>query len=104
MTSNDVRAVLKIYKDRIEADGILPIRVAGKTNMLFAAGLLEEDDPWPQLELQHALWMCDEVDHLMVIGDWGKAMRWLGFIQGVLWMSGIFAIDDLRADLVPRMV
>jgi hypothetical protein len=25
-----------------------------------------------------------------------KAMRWLGFIQGVLWMSGTFTLDELK--------
>ena len=25
-----------------------------------------------------------------------KLMRWLGFIQGVLWKEGIFTIDELR--------
>jgi hypothetical protein len=25
-----------------------------------------------------------------------KAHRWLGFIQGVLWMSGVFTLDELK--------
>jgi hypothetical protein len=27
-----------------------------------------------------------------------KAMRWLGFIQGVLWSTGVRTIDQMRED------
>lgn len=26
----------------------------------------------------------------------GKQQRWLGFIQGILFMEGIYSIDDMR--------
>ena len=28
--------------------------------------------------------------------DWEKANRWLGFIQGVLWLHGDYTLDQLR--------
>ena len=72
--------------------------------------------------LFHAAWMCGqltamahrtlEVMEAMATGQamgvtikeqWvearlleGKCNRWLGFVQGVLWMSGIYTIDQLR--------
>lgn len=27
-----------------------------------------------------------------------KAMRWLGFVQGVLWVCGVYTLDQLKAD------
>lgn len=45
--------------------------------------------------LAHAKWMCEEV-HSMT--DEGKAMRWLCFVQGVLWMTGRRTIDQMRDD------
>jgi methionine salvage enolase-phosphatase E1 len=30
-----------------------------------------------------------------------KVMRWLGFLQGALWVKGIYTIDELRAHNMP---
>ena len=27
-----------------------------------------------------------------------KAMRWLGFVQGVLWVCGVYTLEHLKAD------
>lgn len=27
-----------------------------------------------------------------------KAMRWLGFVQGVLWVCGVYTLEQLKAD------
>lgn len=44
--------------------------------------------------LEHAAWMCQE---MKTFPDWcGKQQRWLGFVQGVLFMEGVFSIDDMR--------
>lgn len=47
--------------------------------------------------------LCDEA---RVGGSWNtaraeKAMRWLGFIQGVLWSAGDFNVDDLKTHSRP---
>jgi hypothetical protein len=33
-----------------------------------------------------------------------KAMRWLGFIQGVTWMLGAWSIDELKAHSRDRRI
>jgi hypothetical protein len=48
----------------------------------------------------HLAWMCDKSEYEFIPeGPDGvsKAMRWLGFIQGVLCVRGDFTLDDLRA-------
>ena len=50
----------------------------------------------------HCRWMCEMGLSLVKEGDLGKAMRWLSFIQGVLWMLGISSIDDLRKTNAPE--
>jgi len=42
--------------------------------------------------LDHALVMCD-----FDFGDMEKSMRWLGFIQGVLYTKHVYTIDELKA-------
>lgn len=40
--------------------------------------------------------MSKQISVFIEEGRIQKAMRWLGFIQGTLWCSGIFSIDELR--------
>ena len=47
----------------------------------------------------HAHWMCLEIPGLLETDNgFEKANRWLGFVQGVLWVSGVYSIDDMRDD------
>lgn len=45
--------------------------------------------------LAHIKWMCQEIASME---DTGKAVRWLCFVQGVLWMTGRRTIDEMRND------
>ena len=45
----------------------------------------------------HLLWMCDQTK-LMAHSNTEKAMRWLGFIQGVLWAKFGVSIDEMKDD------
>lgn len=47
---------------------------------------------------EHVFWMCGEVERQIGEGKTEKAMRWLGFIQGVLWAAGIATIDEMKDD------
>lgn len=48
--------------------------------------------------LLHARWMCLQIPWFLEEEKIEKAMRWLGFIQGVLYAQGIFSIDEMRID------
>ncbi len=49
--------------------------------------------------LEHCLWMCDEALRFQGMGrleDFReKAMRWLGFVQGVMYAEGVFSLECL---------
>jgi hypothetical protein len=45
----------------------------------------------------HILWMCEQTKSYAA-QDMEKACRWLGYIQGVLWMSGLRTISEMRDD------
>ncbi len=54
--------------------------------------------------LRHVLWMAPEVEQFIRAERLGKAFRWLGFAQGVLWMTGAISIDDgRRANMPPEI-
>jgi hypothetical protein len=44
----------------------------------------------------HLLFMCEEIPKLIDNGKIEKAMRWLGFIQGVLCEKDFYTIDQLK--------
>jgi hypothetical protein len=46
----------------------------------------------------HLAWMCEQAADFVAEGRIEKAMRWLGFIQGVLWMMGLKTLNQLRDD------
>jgi len=49
-----------------------------------------------QEEYGHLLYMCNSIPIFLEEGQREKAMRWLGFMQGVLWSRGGFTLDRLK--------
>jgi len=47
-------------------------------------------------ELAHLRFMCIEAQKFIDEGRIEKAMRWLGFLQGVLWARGFYSLNDLK--------
>ena len=46
----------------------------------------------------HILWMCSEARKHLEADKVEKAMRWLGFIQGVLWADSFYTIEEMKDD------
>jgi hypothetical protein len=57
---------------------------------------LKVQPPCQRVAWDHALWMCREATTFVVEGRLDKAERWLGFVQGALWILGVFSIDEMR--------
>jgi hypothetical protein len=56
--------------------------------------------PGRESQLQHARWMTTEILNLLASESektLEKVFRWLGFLQGILWATGIFTINEMRA-------
>jgi hypothetical protein len=44
----------------------------------------------------HLLWCCEQIEKFVHEGLFGKAMRWLGFVQcGVAWCLSAASIEDM---------
>jgi len=52
-------------------------------------------------QYQHLLYMAEEIHELVSAGKIEKAMRWLGFMQGVLWSLSICPLDQLKRMNMP---
>lgn len=45
----------------------------------------------PNTTMNHVLWMLGNMPRA---GE--QRQRWLGFVQGVLWLKGLYTLNDLR--------
>lgn len=48
------------------------------------------------LSLEHCHHMLDEMETFVTDHRMDKVFRWLGFVQGVLWLNGLYALEDLK--------
>ena len=46
--------------------------------------------------VDHAMWMCEEIVKLLVQNDVPKALRWLGFVEGVLFTADDNSLGELK--------
>lgn len=50
----------------------------------------------PRESARHLLFMCDKAIEFVDAGKIDKANRWLGFLQGAIWLMGIASIDQMK--------
>lgn len=87
MTDEQVRQVVTAYRARLEREGYQPIQIDfDRTTSSFPRSR----------QLEHVSWMCGEILAALQAGEREKAMRWLGFTQGVLWAQGVYAVSEMR--------
>jgi len=55
-----------------------------------------------EVSVGHLFWMCNRAIGLIHEGSIEKSHRWLGFVQGALWVFEIYSIHDLRKHSRPR--
>lgn len=85
MDAAHVQRVVAVYEKQLQ-DLCIPSAEHSASNVLMT----------PRRGLEHARWMLPSIQAFAQQGDLSKAQRWLGFVQGVLWMTGVYAIDELR--------
>jgi hypothetical protein len=49
----------------------------------------------------HLCWMCLQIPAFLESNRIEKAMRWLGFIQGSMWVMGIRTVEEMKRDNMP---
>jgi hypothetical protein len=85
MTKEKVREVLAIYRTKFEELGISK----GKSSHTTTPFLDEEF-------LSHCYGMLDEMEEFIQQDRMDKVFRWLGFVQGCLWTTGVYTIEAAK--------
>lgn len=93
MTPEKILAACQRYKELLV--GYTPSKFPTEMKITLERDCLEYNRI---VSLTHVLWMCSIIEEQVSEGTYGKAERWLCFIQGVLWMNGVCSIDEMRND------
>lgn len=86
MDADKIRQVLNVYRVQLQNAGI-------KNPYRFPPGQEPQDR---RQKLMHVAGLIDATEKLLDEGRLEKAFRWLGFIQGSLWVYGFYEIRDLK--------
>jgi len=87
MTDEQVKQVAAAYLARLTKEGYQPVQIGvDRTTMSYPKSR----------QLEHVAWACGEMVRVLDAGDRERAMRLLGFCQGVLWAHGIYAVAELH--------
>jgi hypothetical protein len=87
MTHEQVARVAKEYQERLSREGYEPHPIDfDRTTAAFPKSR----------QLEHVAWLCQDIQQLLKAGDAERAMRHFGFVQGVLWVHGLYAVNELR--------
>lgn len=54
------------------------------------------------IQINHVVSMLPKMKRFLKENRVEKTMRWLGFVQGVLYSHGFFSIDELRRHNMPK--
>jgi len=90
MTKEKVLEVVAIYREQFEKIETCEIDFSYNEH-------IDPDEPEDDAgALRHCYGMLDSIEQFVREGRMEKAFRWLGFIQGCLWMSGLYTLDELK--------
>ncbi len=88
MTPDKAREVLAIYRKKFEEMDMPNIEFLKGESIAFSA--------LPDIEaLSHCNSMLDEIELLIKMDRMRETHRLLGFIQGALWRSGIYTLEEI---------
>ena len=79
-------------------DQVLRVVKAYKLELGIAEKAPHEGTPDDTEARRHIAWMCEQIPEFVAQDAMSKVDRWLGFIQGGMWLLGIRTIDQMRDD------
>lgn len=90
MNSQKILEVIAVYRKYFEKNNI------PKSDFPHDQLLTQYGCHASELALSHCHGMLDKMEQFIAQGRLEKAFRWLGFIQGTMWLSGCFTLEDLK--------
>lgn len=93
MKADQYKGIIAFYRRVLQKADIEKVRMS------------TDDHPGTYEEiLAHCNWMLDEMEEYLEDGRLEKVNRWLGWVQGVFFVCGIFTLDELRSHNMRQIV
>jgi hypothetical protein len=92
LTVEQAYAMLDFYEDMLEKQGYTPVPYPDVDALV--GGTVYRGAKFDCMN--HAYWMCEQTRMLIRQGRWSKAQRWVGMIQGLVFMGGLCSISQLK--------
>lgn len=97
MTKTQIITVAQRYISIVEsATGVVDVKRLNESKATLNVGLLDSHDV-----ASHLRWMCQKIGEIVRDDEIEKAMRWLGFLQGALWVLSFRTIEQMKHDNMP---
>ena len=92
MTTDKLKSLCSLYLEKLDGicPEIAPRQMTGEQAREVAHHLSSRD------RIAHYKFMCVQSSIFADAGQVEKAMRWLGFLQGVLWRRNLFTLAELK--------
>lgn len=91
-SAEEVTQMVRVYCRTLDELGYTPTPFADVDakvgGSIYSAGKFEV--------LNHAMWMCGEIEAFVRQNRMAKAYRWIGMVQGLLFMGGVYSIAELK--------
>lgn len=87
MVPERILEIVRMYRSRFIAMDVAAKDYPHDELIVFKQG----EDP-----LAHCCGMLPKIEILVHQGRTEEARHWLGFVEGCLWISGIYCLDDLH--------
>jgi hypothetical protein len=79
---------------KVAAEKLIPI-VNRQTGPIVSDGFGNTESPFfPKGGKKHLTYMCESIISGEVVGE--KAHRWIGWLQGCLYMNGLTTLDEMK--------
>lgn len=89
MTNEKILEVIERYEQRLPDEILLRSLHSNNVSRMHTEAL------------QHLLEMFPQMREFVRDGRREKLMRWLGWVQGVLFMCGIYTLEEMKAHNMP---
>ena len=91
LNAEHVAALMDLYERTLDDLGYVPVKYAASGERVGANILSGARFDC----LNHAYWLCGCIRRLIKEHRWEKCQRCLGMVQGLLFMGGVYSLDDL---------
>lgn len=89
MKARKIRRIIKDYQKLLTDAGVEPVDFPHNQRLSLDCR---------KQSLGHVYTMLSRMENFIAQNQMGKVYRWLGFVQGVLWVNGLLSVGEMKEE------